>query len=106
MAAKKKPRKKQAKSKRTAVRKATAKGGTRSRKARDLTSGRESGDLQGLSRVPTADSESVEELMEEGNALEGDVVSGVEDADRAEGKEVRTHEVPEDDVPSEYLDEE
>jgi hypothetical protein len=28
----------------------------------------------------------------------------VEEADDAEGKEVRTHEVPEDDVPGEYLD--
>ena len=35
-----------------------------------------------------------------------DAVSGVEDADLADGKEVHTHEVPEDDVPGEYLDEE
>jgi hypothetical protein len=43
-------------------------------------------------------------LLEEGNAFEADAVLGVEDADDAEGKEVRTHEVPEDDVPGEYLD--
>jgi hypothetical protein len=67
-------------------------------------SGEQAGDLQGLSRVETADSESVEELLEEGNAFEADAVFGVEDADAADGKEVRTHEVPEDDVPSEYLD--
>jgi hypothetical protein len=33
-------------------------------------------------------------------------VSGVEDADEHDGREVHTHEVSEDDVPEEYLDEE
>lgn len=65
-------------------------------------SGGQSGDLQGLSSREGAASESVDELLEEGNAFEADVVKGVEDADD-EG-EVHTHEVPEDDVPSEYLD--
>jgi hypothetical protein len=65
----------------------------------------ESGDLQGLSRVEGADSESVDELIEEGNAFEADVVAGVESADDADEQEVHTHEVPEDDVPGEYLDE-
>ena len=69
-------------------------------------SGRQSGDLQGLSTVESADSESVGELIEEGNAFEADVVTGVEDAGNADEKEVRTHEVPEDDVPGEYLDKE
>ena len=69
-------------------------------------SGRQSGDLQGLSSVKGADSESVDELLEEGNAFEADVVTGVEDAGNADEKEVRTHEVPEDDVPGEYLDKE
>ena len=68
-------------------------------------SGEESGDLQGLSDVETADSESVDELIEEGNAFEAGVVSGVEDAENADESEVHTHEVPEDDVPAEYLDE-
>jgi hypothetical protein len=63
-----------------------------------------SGDLQGLSSREGADSESVEELVEEGNAFEADVVTGVEAADDADEKEVHTHEVPEDDVPGEYLD--
>jgi hypothetical protein len=65
----------------------------------------QSGDLQGLSDVEAADSESVDELVEEGNAFEADVVSGVERAGNEEGREVHTHEVPEDDVPEEYLDE-
>jgi len=66
--------------------------------------GRQSGDLQGLSSVEGADSESVGELIEEGNAFEANVVAGVEDAGNANEKEVRTHEVPEDDVAGEYLD--
>jgi hypothetical protein len=70
------------------------------------SSGLQSGDLQGLSDVESADSESVDELLEEGNAFEAGVVLGVEDSREREGKEVRTREVPEDDVPSEYLDEE
>jgi hypothetical protein len=67
-------------------------------------SGRQSGDLQGLSNVQGADSESVDELLEEGNPFEADVVTGVEDAGDADEREVRTHEVPQDDVPEEYLD--
>jgi hypothetical protein len=66
----------------------------------------QSGDLQGLSNTESADSESVDELIEEGNAFEADVVAGVESAGDDDEKEVRTHEVPEDDVPGEYRDEE
>ena len=62
-----------------------------------------SGDLQGLSRTPGADSESVSELVEEGNPFEAEIVNAVEAADDTT-KEVRTREVPEDDVPEEYLD--
>ncbi len=69
-------------------------------------SGEESGDLQGLSRREGADSESVDELLEEGNAFEAEAVMGVEDADSTDEREVHTREVPEDDVPGEYLDEE
>ncbi len=78
-------------------------GSSRARQGR-VSSGRQSGDLQGLSRAEEADSESVDELLEEGNPFEADVVTGVESADEADEKEVRTHEVPEDDVPDEYLD--
>ena len=67
-------------------------------------SGGQSGDLQGLSSVEAADSESVVELLEEGNAFEAAVVAGVENAGNTEPSEVRTHEVLEDDVPDEYLD--
>lgn len=63
----------------------------------------QSGDIQGLSGAAGADSESVEELLEEGQAFEAGVVSGVEDAEAGQG-EVRTKEVLEDDVPLEYLE--
>ncbi|HYT21292.1 MAG TPA: hypothetical protein VEW05_13810 [Candidatus Polarisedimenticolia bacterium] len=65
----------------------------------------QSGDLQGLSGIEGADSESVEELLEEGNAFEAEVVKGVQDATLVDESEVMTHEVPEDDVPGEYLEE-
>ena len=68
--------------------------------------GKQSGDLQGLSNSGRADSESVDELLEEGNAFEAEAVKGVEDADNADEKEVRTHEVPQDDVPGEYQNKE
>jgi hypothetical protein len=63
----------------------------------------QTGDLQGLSNRPTANSESVEELLEEGNALEAEAMQGVENALAADQGEVE-HEVPEDDVPQEYQD--
>lgn len=67
-------------------------------------SGLQSGDLEGLSNDESADSESVDELLEEGNAFEAGIVQGIEDSRNREGQEVRTREVPEDDVPQEYLD--
>ena len=63
----------------------------------------QSGDTQGLSNAEEADSESVEELVEEGQDFEAGVVAGVEDADASQG-EVRTKQVREDDVPLEYLE--
>ena len=67
-------------------------------------SGGQAGDLQGLSNLAGANWESVDELLEEGNAFEAEVVKGVQDADDADAGEVHTHEVPEDDVPGEYRD--
>jgi hypothetical protein len=74
------------------------------RKGLGARSGGQSGDLQGVSDREGASSESVEELLEEGNSLEAEVVAGVERAGDADEKEVRTHEVNEDDVPEEYLE--
>ena len=110
-------RKLAAKSKKKATRKkiVSKKPGASRRKARQTSQssampafspelGRESGDLQEISRIEEADSESVSELIEEGNAFEADAVAGVESADDSDEQEVHTHEVPEDDVPEEYLE--
>ena len=64
----------------------------------------QSGDTQQMPNVADADSESVEELAEEGNAFEAGVVEGVERSKPPEVSEVTTREVPEDDVPGEYID--
>jgi hypothetical protein len=76
-----------------------------SRESAGSGSGGQSGDLQGLSTAERAASESVDELIEEGNAFDAGIVSGVEEAGESGGREVRTREVPEDDVPGEYLNE-
>jgi hypothetical protein len=60
------------------------------------------GDFGGVSTVEGVDSESASELLEEGQAFEAGIVSGVEDASNADEAEVTTHEVPQDDVPGEY----
>ncbi len=62
----------------------------------------QSGDLQGISDVANADSESLRELLEQGNAFEAEAVDGVENAKDPDVSEVTTREVPEDDVPEEY----
>ena len=64
--------------------------------------GGQSGDTQGLSGLAETDSESVTELLEEGQSFEAEVVQGVENVPDADASEVRTREVPEDDVPEEY----
>ena len=69
-----------------------------------LEAGGQSGDTEGLSREELADSESVEELVEEGQAFEAGVISGVENAPDADRGPVRTRQGSEDDVPREYLD--
>jgi hypothetical protein len=63
----------------------------------------QSGDIQQISDAADADSESVEELLEEGNVFEAGIVQGVENAKDPDVSEVTTREVPEDDVPEEYL---
>jgi len=68
-------------------------------------SGAMAGDLEGLRDTERADSESVSELVEEGNAFEAGIVSGVEEAEDNPEREVQSREIPEDDVPTEYDDE-
>ena len=74
-------------------------------KSRVARAGTGAGDLQGISIVEDVDSESADELLEEGQAFEAGIVSGVEEAGDAEESEVVTHEVLQDDVPKEYDDE-
>ena len=103
----------------SAVKTAGANSGIRSRGKREIIdtvgfqpedvgprSAGQSGDLQGISNVESADSESVDELLEEGNAFEATLIKGIQDAPDPDESEVTTHEVPEDDVPEEYDDEE
>jgi len=58
-------------------------------KARGLgpEAGGQSGDVEGLTRTPLADSESVEELAEEGQDLEAELIGGVEEAPDADETE-------------------
>jgi hypothetical protein len=62
------------------------------------------GDFGGVSTVESVDSESADELLEEGQTFEAGVVSGVEGAPDADQGPVRTREVSQDDVPEEYDD--
>ena len=73
-------------------------------RARTARAGAGGGDFGGVSVVESADSESADELLEEGQAFEAGIVSGVENAPNADQEEVRTHEVSQDDVPAEYDD--
>jgi hypothetical protein len=113
--AKKKTGKKPAK-KKTAQNRASSKAVTRRKRRPRGGEGRERptpagyrstrklGDLHAPFEAEQADSESVDELVDEGNLFEAGAVAGVEEAEGADEKEVHTHELPEDDVPEEYLD--
>jgi hypothetical protein len=61
----------------------------------------QSGDDMGLSEDESGGSESVSELIQEGQYFEAEAVSGLERPD-VDDQEVRTHEVLADDVPTEY----
>lgn len=63
----------------------------------------QSGADQGLPGTEEADSESVRELIDEGQSIEASVIDAVENAPDPDEGPVRTREVPEDDVPEEYL---
>jgi hypothetical protein len=74
------------------------------RKGLGSFTGGQAGDIQGISGRSGIDSESVTELLEEGQTFEAEAVSGVENAADPDVSEVVTHQVPEDDVPEEYQD--
>ena len=110
-AAKKRPSSQPASKETRSPERSTLAGGTfpvparRSRSGMRAGSAGQSGDVQGLSRKQVVDSESVEELLEEGQTYEAEAVSGVENALEPDQGEVQTHEVLSDDVPEEYTDE-
>ncbi|HWN75153.1 MAG TPA: hypothetical protein VNO13_05365 [Candidatus Udaeobacter sp.] len=74
------------------------------RKGLGSFTGGQSGDIQGISGRSGVDSDSVTELLEEGQTFEAEAVSGVENAADPDVSEVVTHQFPEDDVPEEYQD--
>ena len=74
------------------------------RKGLGSRTGGQSGDGQGISNRSGIDSESVTELLEEGQTFEAEAVSGVENAADPDVSEVVTRQLPEDDVPEEYSD--
>lgn len=59
----------------------------------------QSGDIQGLTDVETADSESVRELVEDGQDYEAGIIDGIENVPDADQGEIKTREVPEDEIP-------
>jgi len=66
----------------------------------------QSGNTQGLSDIAEADSESVQELVEEGQSFEAEVIMGLENVPDADVSEVRTKQVRPDDVTQEEGEEE
>ena len=58
----------------------------------------QSGDTQGI------DDPDELELLEEGQAYEAELIESVEDAPDADKGGIRVRQVPEEDVPEEYLD--
>jgi hypothetical protein len=68
------------------------------------SAGGQSGDIEDLPDTARADSESVEELAAEGQDFEAEIVDAVEGAPDPDESEVKTREVPENDVPDEYED--
>ena len=77
----------------------------RDEEERETNSAGQSGDIQGMSCPAQADSESVEELVEEENAFEASIVDGVENANDPDVSEVTTRLVSGDDVAEEYRNE-
>ena len=77
----------------------------RDEEERETNSAGQSGDIQGMSCPAQADSESVEELVEQGNAFEASIVDGVENANDPDVSEVTTRQVSGDDVAEEYRNE-
>ncbi len=98
------PKKKSQKKKKISGRGLSAEAVTFETRGLGARSAGQAGDTQGLPKIPVGDSDSVEGLLEEGQAFEAEILEGVESARDADKSEVKTREVPEDDVPEEYLE--
>lgn len=72
----------------------------------DPGAGGQAGDLQGLPDREEAESESVSELIEEGQSYEASLVDAVENAPPPEAGPLKPRQRPEDDLPAEYTDHE
>ena len=59
-----------------------------------LTRGTQAGDFQGISDREISDSESVEELLDEGQDLEGEEIEGIEAVQNADQGEIKAPEPP------------
>lgn len=103
-AAKKKTQKKKTQTKKTQVRGIPAEAVTYETRGLGAKSAGQAGDTQGLPRTPEGDSDSVEGLLEEGQTIEAEILEGVENAGDADRSEVKTRQIPADDVPKEYLE--
>ena len=103
LALKKAPKKKSAKKRPRGKADSTELAGYQ-RKGLGAFTGGQSGDTQGISGRSGIDSESVTELLQEGQTFEAEAVAGVENAADPDVSEVVTHQFPEDDVPGEYQD--
>jgi hypothetical protein len=64
----------------------------------------DAGDLQGISVTEDVDSESVAELVDEGQGFEAGIVGGVEDAPNADQGEMKPRKVPTGIVTGKYKD--
>src|SRR5258708_12773259 len=70
------------------------------RKGLGSFTGGQSGDIQGISGRAGIDSESVTELLEEGQTFEAEAVSGVENAADPDVSKPVTHQVPQHHLPN------
>ena len=64
----------------------------------------QSGDTQGISDKAESSSESIEELLEEGQFIEAGVLEGIEDSADGDPTPLRPKQFPIDDIPLEYQD--
>ncbi len=78
---------------------------THNQKGLGPNSAGQSGDTQGISSNPESSSESVEELLEEGQFIEAGILEGIEESDEGDPAPLHPKQFPVNDIPLEYQDE-